>query len=243
MAITGSNGKTTVKEMLTSILRQKIKDELHDCSLSRRERVGEREQSGDADQYVLATHGNLNNDIGMPLTLLRLNAQHRYAVIEMGMNHSGEIDYLTRLARPDVALITNASGAHLAGLGSVEAVAHAKGEIFAGLKFPGTAVINADDTYAPLWRGLAATRPMIAFSLEQAADISGKWQPHGAGLHLDAQTPSGNFSVDLQVPGAHNARNALAATAAAIALKVPLEAIATGLEKFGGVSGRLQRKT
>ena len=267
VAITGSNGKTTVKEMLTSILRQKIKDELHDSSLSLREitsdlagvvcqpsrmasssirvgeRVGEREQSGDADQHVLATHGNLNNDIGMPLTLLRLNAQHRYAVIEMGMNHSGEIDYLTHLARPDVALITNASGAHLAGLGSVEAVAHAKGEIFAGLKLRGTAVINADDAYAPLWRDLATTHPMIGFSLDQAADISGKWQPHGAGLRLDAQTPSGNFSVDLQVPGAHNARNALAATAAAIALKVPLEAIATGLEKFGGVSGRLQRKT
>lgn len=221
VAVTGSNGKTTVKEMLTSILRV----------------------AAGSDDAVLATAGNLNNDIGMPLTLLRLNAQHRYAVIEMGMNHSGEIDYLTRLARPDVALVTNASGAHLAGLGSVEAVAHAKGEIFAGLKVQGTAVINADDAYAPLWRGLAATHPMIEFSLEQAADISGNWQPHGAGLNLDAQTPSGSFSVNLQVPGAHNARNALAATAAAIALKVPLEAIATGLGKFGGVSGRLQRKT
>lgn len=221
VAITGSNGKTTVKEMLTSILLV----------------------AAGSDDAVLATAGNLNNDIGMPLTLLRLNAQHRYAVIEMGMNHSGEIDYLTRLAHPDVALITNASGAHLAGLGSVEAVAHAKGEIFAGLKLRGTAVINVDDTYAPLWRDLAITHPMIGFSLEQPADISGKWQPHGTGLHLDAQTPPGNFSVNLQVPGAHNARNALAATAAAIALKVPLEAIATGLEKFGGVSGRLQHKT
>ena len=133
VAITGSNGKTTVKEMLACIL----------C-----------EQAGSADA-VLATRGNLNNDIGMPLTLLQMNAAHRYAVIEMGMNHPGEIDYLTRIAMPDVALINNASGAHLEGLGSVEAVAQAKGEIFAGLQHRGTAVINSDDEYAPLWRTLA----------------------------------------------------------------------------------------
>ena len=124
VAITGSNGKTTVKEMLASILR---------------------EAAGSADA-VLATRGNLNNDIGMPLTLLRMNEAHRYAVIEMGMNHPGEIDYLTRIAVPDVALINNASGAHLEGLGSVEAVAQAKGEIFAGLRHHGTAVINSDDS-------------------------------------------------------------------------------------------------
>ena len=230
VAITGSNGKTTVKEMLAGILRL----------------------AAGSDDAVLATRGNLNNDIGMPLTLLQLNAQHRYAVIEMGMNHPGEIDYLTHLACPDVALVTNASGAHLEGLGSVEAVALAKGEIFAGLQPHGTAVINADDGYAPLWRILAGTCALLEFGLgssitnvsetEREADVSGQWQPHEAGLRLDAQTPSGNFSADLQVPGAHNARNALAATAAAIALKVPLEIIAAGLEKFGGVAGRLQRK-
>ena len=220
VAITGSNGKTTVKEMLAGILRA----------------------ASGSDDAVLATGGNLNNDIGMPLTLLQLNAQHGYAVIEMGMNHPGEIDYLTRIACPDVALITNASGAHLAGLGTVEAVAHAKGEIFAGFKPQGAAVINADDDYAPLWRSLAGTHPLLEFGLGQPADVSGQWQPQDAGLRLDAQTPSGDFSADLQVPGAHNARNALAATAAAIALNVPLEVIALGLEKFGGVAGRLQRK-
>ena len=273
VAVTGSNGKTTVKEMLAAILRA---------------------ASGSYDA-VLATKGNFNNDIGMPLTLLQLNAQHRYAVIEMGMNHPGEIDYLTHIASPDVALITNASGAHLEGLGSVEAVAHAKGEIFAGLKHQGTAVINADDDYAPLWRTLAGSHPLLEFGLggmtrcaqasgagmppprllpqsagsaitsdlasvvcspsqmasssisnvseaDRPADVSGQWQPQGIGLRLDAQTPSGNFSADLQVPGAHNARNALAATAVAVTLNVPLETIAAGLEKFSGVAGRLQRK-
>ncbi|MBI1887471.1 MAG: UDP-N-acetylmuramoyl-tripeptide--D-alanyl-D-alanine ligase [Nitrosomonadales bacterium] len=220
VAITGSNGKTTVKEMLAGILRA----------------------ASGSDDAVLATGGNLNNDIGMPLTLLKLNAQHCYAVIEMGMNHPGEVDYLTHVANPDVALITNASSAHLEGLGSVEAVARAKGEIFAGLKPHGTAVINADDEHAPLWRGLAGTHPLLEFGLEQPADISGQWQPQASGLRLSAQTPSGNFSADLQVPGAHNARNALAASAAAVALNVPLETIAAALEKFSGVAGRLQRK-
>ncbi len=221
VAITGSNGKTTVKEMLASILRK---------------------ASGN-EAAVLATRGNLNNDIGMPLTLLQLNAQHGHAVIEMGMNHPGEIDYLTHIASPDVALITNAGGAHLEGLGSVEAVARAKGEVFAGLKPRGTAVINADDEHAPLWRSMAGTYSLVEFGLEQPADVSGQWQPLGSGLRLSTQTPSGSFSADMQVPGAHNARNALAATAAAIVLNVPLEVIAAGLEKFSGVAGRLQRKT
>jgi len=220
VGITGSNGKTTVKEMLASILRT----------------------AAGSDDAVLATKGNLNNDIGMPLTLLQLNARHRYAVIEMGMNHPGEIDYLTRIACPDVALVNNASGAHLEGLGSVEAVAQAKGEIFAGLDDHGSAMINADDPHAPLWRGLAGTRQLLEFGLAGDADIAGAWRPQDGGLHLDVQTPQGGFSVQLQVPGEHNARNALAATAAAIALNVPLDTIAEGLKKFGGVAGRLQRK-
>ncbi|MDH4286450.1 MAG: UDP-N-acetylmuramoyl-tripeptide--D-alanyl-D-alanine ligase, partial [Gallionella sp.] len=221
VAITGSNGKTTVKEMLAAILRE----------------------AAGSDEAVLATRGNLNNDIGMPLTLLQLNAQHRYAVIEMGMNHPGEIDYLTRIAAPDVALITNASGAHLAGLGSVEAVALAKGEIFAGLKPHGTAVINADDAHAPLWRSLAGAHQLIEFGLDVNADVSGTWQPSGYGLQLDVTLPQGMFAAGLQVPGMHNARNALAAAAAASVLNVSLEKIAAGLEKFGGVAGRMQRKT
>ncbi len=220
VAITGSNGKTTVKEMLASILR---------------------EAAGSADA-VLATQGNLNNDIGMPLTLLQLNATHRYAVLEMGMNHSGEIDYLTRIAAPDVALINNASGAHLEELGSVEGVARAKGEIFAGLPHHGTAVINSDDAHAPLWRALAGAHQLLEFGLDPHADVCGTWQPHGYGLRLDVTAPQGMFAADLQVPGAHNARNALAATAAAIVLNISLETIARGLEKFGGVARRLQRK-
>jgi UDP-N-acetylmuramoyl-tripeptide--D-alanyl-D-alanine ligase len=207
-----------VKEMIACILRVSVGNEV-----------------------VLATQGNLNNDIGMPLMLGRLNSQHCFAVIEMGMNHTGEIDYLTRIARPTVALINNASGAHLAGLGTVAAVAHAKGEIFAGLPESGIAIINADDSYAPLWRELASTYTLIEFSLNGAAQICGSWQAEGAQLHV--MTPQGNFTTTLQVLGEHNARNALAATAAALAVNISLSDIALGLAQFGGVEGRLQRKT
>ena len=242
LAVTGSNGKTTVKEMLAAILRQKIKDDLHDGSLALRERVGEREYLEDVGQFVLATQGNFNNDIGMPLTLLKLREQHRYAVIEMGMNHPGEIEYLTHLAQPDVALVNNASGAHLQGLGSVEGVARAKGEIFAGLQSNGTAVINADDAHAGLWRTLADKHRVFDFALEHTAAVKGEWQAQGFGGELRAYTPAGELRAVLQVPGEHNARNALAAATAALAVHVPLETIAHALESFGGVAGRLQRK-
>jgi len=242
VAITGSNGKTTVKEMLAAILRQKIQDDLHDGSLALRERVGEREHPEDVGQFVLATRGNFNNDIGLPLTLLKLRDPHRYAVIEMGMNHPGEIDYLTRIAHPDVALINNASGAHLQGLGSVEGVARAKGEIFAGLAAQGTAVINADDPYAALWRTLAGQHEVLDFSLTRAAVVRGSWRAQGYGGELHLDTPAGELHIALQVPGEHNARNALAAATAAVALRVPLSAIAKGLAAFGGVAGRLQHK-
>lgn len=221
IAITGSNGKTTVKEMLASILRV---------------------ATGDANA-VLATLGNLNNDIGMPLTLLKLRAVHRYAVIEMGMNHQGEIEYLTQLAQPDVAIVNNAGSAHLAGLGSVGAVARAKGEIFTGLSPQGTAVINADDAYAPLWRELANGHPIIEFGLEKNGTVHAQWQVKGYGVRIGVGIPQGSFSAQLQVPGVHNVRNALAATAAALALHVPISAIAAGLERFSGVTARLQRKT
>jgi UDP-N-acetylmuramoyl-tripeptide--D-alanyl-D-alanine ligase len=220
IAVTGSNGKTTVKEMLASILAQ----------------------AASSAEAVLATRGNLNNDIGMPQTLLRLNAQHRYAVIEMGMNHPGEIDYLTRIARPDVALVNNASGAHLAGLGSVEAVARAKGEIFAGLGEQGIAVINADDRYADLWRELAAPHRIMDFSLDGDSTVSSCWDVTETGIQIEIIAPDGEVNVQLQVPGAHNARNALAAATAALAVGVPLAQIGAGLEAFSGVKGRLQRK-
>ncbi|MDR2220271.1 MAG: UDP-N-acetylmuramoyl-tripeptide--D-alanyl-D-alanine ligase [Methylobacillus sp.] len=221
VAVTGSNGKTTVKEMLAAILR-----------------------ANSADDAVLATQGNLNNDIGMPLTLFKLCVTHRYAVIEMGMNHTGEIDTLTRIARPDVALINNASGAHLEGLGSVEAVAKAKGEIFAGLSENGIAVINADDRYAELWRKYAAPHRVVDFGIEHdKAKVNARWEAVDYGSLLHVNTPAGTFSTRLNVPGEHNVRNALAATAAAVALEIPLAKIADGLAHFDGVKGRLQRNT
>jgi UDP-N-acetylmuramoyl-tripeptide--D-alanyl-D-alanine ligase len=236
VAITGSNGKTTVKEMLAAILRQQARENVRPPSLQGR--AG----AENSDAAVLATQGNFNNDIGMPLTLLQLREQHRYAVIEMGMNHAGEIAYLTRLAQPQVAVVNNASGAHLQGLGSIAAVARAKGEIFAGLDKSGTAVINADDEHAHVWRGLAGTHRVLDFALHHAAAVQGVWTAQGYGGVLQARTPSGELRAVLQVPGEHNARNALAAATAAIALQVPLPVIARGLEGFGGVSGRLQRK-
>ncbi len=242
VAITGSNGKTTVKEMLSAILRQQTKIDSLDSSLSQRGRVGVGELYEGDDEGVLSTQGNFNNDIGMPLTLLKLRAHHRYAVIEMGMNHFGEIDYLTHLARPNVAVVNNATGAHLQGLGSIEGVARAKGEIFAGLVSEGTAVINADDTHAALWRRLADQHRVFDFALGHPANIQGKWSVQGFGGVIQARTPAGELKFQLQVPGEHNARNALAAATAALALQVSLTTIVKGLEGFGGVAGRLQRK-
>ncbi|MEQ1814647.1 MAG: UDP-N-acetylmuramoyl-tripeptide--D-alanyl-D-alanine ligase [Candidatus Nitrotoga sp.] len=228
IAITGSNGKTTVKEMLAGILRYA---------------TGGTATAG--MDKVLATPGNLNNDIGMPLTLLKLRDTHRYAVIEMGMNHAGEIAYLSRLARPGIAIVNNAGSAHLAGLGSIADVARAKGEIFAGLDSHGCAVINADDAYAPLWRSLvenqAGQRKIIEFGLEHPATITAQYQPHEIGAHIDVHTPCGDFSVQLQVPGAHNVRNALAAIAASVVLNIHHAAIIAGLQNFAGVAGRMQR--
>jgi UDP-N-acetylmuramoyl-tripeptide--D-alanyl-D-alanine ligase len=219
-AITGSNGKTTVKEMLASILRA---------------------ETGD-DDAVLATQGNLNNDIGLPLTLLKLRGQHKYAVAEMGMNNPGEISYLTRIGRPTVALINNATMAHLGGLGTIEAIAQAKGEIFEGLAEDGVAVINADDAFAPLWNMLSSPHKVLTFGLEHAADVSASYQLHADGSTVRMKSPQGVAEFSLPVAGVHNVRNALAAAAAALAMGVPLTAITAGLSTFGGVKGRLQHK-
>jgi len=191
---------------------------------------------------VLATEGNLNNDIGLPLTLFKLSPKHRYAVIEMGMNHPGEIAYLTRLAKPTVALINNAQPAHLEGLGSVEAVAKAKGEIFEGLAENGVAAINADDVFAPLWKQLAATHRISTFGLEKQSDVSANYQLEAEGSEVNLITPQGEITVQLAVPGVHNVRNAVAATTAALAMGISSAHIAAGLNSFGGVKGRLQRK-
>ncbi len=227
VALTGSNGKTTVKEMLAAILREAVKTGSRDLN---------------PESLVLATRGNLNNHIGVPLTLLELRREHRYAVIEMGMNHAGEISYITRLAEPDVALITNAGLAHIEFLGSTEAIARAKGEIFDGLKTDGVAVINADERYAPLWRELAAGRKQLEFGLEASAAVSASYRMRGLDSEIILKTPLGEASTVVPAPGLHNIRNALAASAAATALQVPMAVVAAGLARFPGVKGRLQRK-
>ncbi len=218
IAVTGSNGKTTTKDMIACILQAAF---------------------GDA---VLATQGNLNNDIGLPLTLLKLRGHHRAAIVEMGMNHPGEIAYLTRIARPTVALVTNAQRAHLEGMGSLEAVAREKGSIFDGLGSDGVAVVNADDPQAGLWRGMNGGRRVVGFGLDGDAEVRGTVRLHGLENELHFVTPLGEGAVDLALPGLHNARNALAAIAATFAAGVPLAAIQQGLAAFKGVKGRLQRR-
>ncbi len=216
IGVTGSNGKTTVKEMLAAILG--------------------------ADAPVLATRGNLNNEIGLPLTLMELGAEHRLAVIEMGANHAGEIARLTVLARPHVGVITQCAPAHLEGFGTIEGVARAKGELFTHLDADGTAVINADDGFAPLWRELAGGRRRIEFAIDAHADVRAAWRQEDTGSRIDMTTPGGEVSVRLPLPGRHNVANAAAATAAAIAVGATPEAIVTGLEGMRAVPGRLELK-
>ena len=219
IAVTGSNGKTTTKEMIGAIMQVHV---------------------GGAD-HVLATAGNFNNDIGMPLTLLRLRPTHRCAVIEMGMNHLGEIDYLTRLARPDVAVINNAGTAHIGELGSRENIAKAKGEIFAGLGHDGIAVINADSEFAGYWRGLNSGRKVLTFGLHPEANVRGELLGVASAFKLYYQGEV--VTITLAVPGTHNIMNALAAAAASQAAGASLAEVAHGLQGFGGVKGRLQQKT
>ncbi len=216
VAVTGSNGKTTVKEMCAAILAQ----------------------AGN----TLATRGNLNNDIGAPLTLLRLQKDHKYGVIEMGANHPEEIRYLTNLTRPQVAILNNAAEAHLEGFGSLEGVARAKGEIFEGLAENGVAIINADDQFAPMWRELSADKQTLSFGLEQQADVSARWQGDVYGSRLEVTTPVAEFQLDIALPGRHNVMNALAAIAAATALNIDSRQIIDGLESLQAVGGRLQAR-
>jgi UDP-N-acetylmuramoyl-tripeptide--D-alanyl-D-alanine ligase len=220
VAITGSNGKTTVKEMLAAILKV----------------------AAGSDSKVLATQGNLNNDIGMPLTLLRADYHHSYVVLEMGMNHSGEISYLTNIAKPNFALVNNAGLAHVGELGSVEAIAQAKGEIFQGLALDGTAIINADDVYSDLWKSLASKYQQITFGLEATADVTASYELNGSTSHVSLKAPNGEVEFTLPASGLHNVKNALAASTAAIALNVSLQSIAEGLSGFSGAKGRLQQK-
>jgi len=216
IAVTGSNGKTTVKEMLASIMWRRGRG----C----------------------VTQGNLNNDIGLPLTMLKLRQDDRYAVLEMGMNHQGEIHYLTLLARPNVALITNAGEAHLAGLGGIEDVARAKGEIFAGLDKDGTAVINADDQFCGLWKQLARPHRVLTFGIDNRSDVHGRYTLERGGSRVHIDTPQGAIDMRLPLLGRHNVMNALAASSAALAAGSPIQDIGPALEKLKAVAGRLEVK-
>ncbi len=215
IGVTGSNGKTTVKELIGAIL-----DSAYD--------------------EVLVTQGNLNNHIGVPLTLLRLNKHHQAAVVEMGMNHAGEISLLTQLARPSVALVNNAMLAHVEAFNNVTEVAKAKGEIFEGLSEDGVAVLNADDENYPLWKALVGERDYIDFSLNSLAAVSATVTHDTTGVELDFKTPNGEFQAKLNLLGQHNAMNALAAVAATCALNVDLNQIKHGLESVYPYPGRLQ---
>ena len=218
IAVTGSNGKTTTKEMIACILKAAY------------------------GETVLATQGNFNNDVGLPLTLLKLNAEHRAAILELGMNHPGEIAYLARLARPTVALVTNVQRAHLAGLGSLAAIAAEKGSLFESLAEEGIAVFNAVDEWAKQWREQSSGRRTMTFALEFAADVRGKCSLHGLETQLVVSAYGEQVEVNLALPGVHNARNAVAAAAAALAAGLSLAVVREGLSAFRGVKGRLQRR-
>ena len=220
VALTGSNGKTTVKEMLAAILR---------CHAG--------------EKAVLATAGNLNNEIGLPLTLLRLREAHRCCAIELGMNHKGEIAYLADIAAPTVALVNNAQREHLEFMNSVEEVAAENASVYAALPAHGVAVINADDAHAAFFRKAAGKRRVVDFGLEQKALVSGGYALKGLTSEIDLRTPAGEAHATLAIPGLHNVRNALAAAACAFAVGIKEKIIAEGLSAFRPYTGRLQVKT
>jgi len=211
IGVTGSNGKTTVKEMLASIFGV----------------------SGN----TFATKGNLNNDIGVPISLLSIDQTHATAIIEMGANHPNEISYLTNIARPNIALVNNAGEAHLEGFGSLLGVAKAKGEIYQGLVLGGTAIVNVDDEQAPLWLELCKDYNVLSFAMDKPADVKGKLIESGNVL---LSTPLGEIEFQPPLVGKHNVMNALAAASAAIAAEIPLAQIKQGLESMKPVPGRLE---
>jgi UDP-N-acetylmuramoyl-tripeptide--D-alanyl-D-alanine ligase len=224
VGVAGSNGKTTVKEMIAAIL----------------ERAGP----------TLATRGNLNNHIGVPLTLFRLDAAHRHAVVEIGANRAGEVADLVKIAKPTVGLITNAGAEHLEGFGSLEGVARAEGEMVAGLDPAATAIINADDAFAALWRGMTRAR-VATFGIVNPADFSAHeiattistTVAEGFVTRFEMRTPLGVTPVELPLAGRHNVVNALCAAAAATAAGASLEDVRTGLATMRPVPGRLQLKS
>ena len=226
IAVTGSNGKTTVTQMIAAILRAWFGD------------------------GAFATEGNYNNHIGLPLTLLRLRQDdarwHRAGVVELGMNHAGEIARLARIAQPTIALVNNAQREHQEFMASVEAVARENGAAIEALGTSGTAVYPADDEHAPLWHELAGSRPQLTFALHGQADITADalWVDDETGPHwaLVLHTPAGSSSLALRLAGRHNVKNALAASACALAAGASLAAVKRGLEAFEPVEGRSQMK-
>ena len=214
IAVTGSNGKTTVTQMIASILKA---------------------QAGDA---AFATQGNFNNAIGVPLTLFRLSAVHQLGVVELGMNHPGEIAELARIAQPTVALVNNAQREHQEFMHTVQAVAEENGSVLAYLPADGVAVFPSDEAFTPLWRSLAGQRPVLTFGGEDAdvRSLQATWAD--SAWQVQVQTPQGRFDCALHIAGRHNVRNALAAAACALAAGVPLAAIAQGLSAFQPVKGR-----
>jgi UDP-N-acetylmuramoyl-tripeptide--D-alanyl-D-alanine ligase len=218
IGVAGSNGKTTVKEMLSAILGR-----------------GGR---------CLATRGNLNNHLGVPMTLLRLEDSHHSAVIEMGANRRGDVEALVQIAQPSIGLITNAGAEHLGGFGSLEGAARAEGEMVAGLPARGTAIINADDSFASLWQAMSAA-PAVTFGLRHEADFRAEdlhWEAHAEGFRAGFRLvcPQGTTPVALELAGRHNVQNALAAAAAAVSAGATLVEVAGGLAAMRAVKGRLQ---
>lgn len=222
IAVTGSNGKTTVTQMIASVLRAWKHDR------------------------CFSTEGNFNNDVGVPLTLLRLTAAHEIGVVELGMNHPGEIAYLAGLVKPAVALINNAQREHLEFMGTLDAVADENAAVLASLPVDGTAVFPADDAYTARWRQLAGPRRVLTFALHgdtEYADITAAANWSGDRWHVVASTPFGPLVFPLHIAGRHNVKNALAAAACAIAAGVPPAAIAKGLAEFVPVKGRSRALT
>jgi UDP-N-acetylmuramoyl-tripeptide--D-alanyl-D-alanine ligase len=220
VGVTGSNGKTTVKEMIASVFAAAY-----------------------GQDNFLSTRGNLNNDIGVPLTLFRLEAHHRAAVVEMGMNHPGEIARLSRIAEPTVGLVNNAQREHQEFMASVAAVAEENGAVIRGLGDTGAAIFPGDEEYTPLWQRYAGQRKVYSFGLSASCDIGAQWKAEDFGSDITISTPDTQFKVRLSAAGVHNVRNALAACAAALAVGIDADSIVRGLESFAPVAGRLQRKT
>jgi UDP-N-acetylmuramoyl-tripeptide--D-alanyl-D-alanine ligase len=219
IAVTGSNGKTTVKEMIAAILRAHF-----------------------GESHTLATEGNLNNDIGLPLTLLKLCRDHHAAVVELGMNHPGETATLAAIASPTVALINNAQREHQEFMKGVAEVAREHGAVFSALRGEGTAVINGDDEFADYWRGLLSGSRVCDFGIDRPAQVSGRHRFTHFGSEIELHAPQGTTRIELHADGRHNVLNACAAAACALAAGTDLHSVARGLAAFRPVGGRMQRR-